>query len=154
VAGAAGPVLAQEKISGKAVKIGVLTDMSGVYSDIGGQGSVVAAQLAVDDFKAKHKPAFDVSVVYADHQNKADIGAGKAREWIDQDGVDMITDALNSGVAIAPSKVVAEKKKILIDTGAGSSRLTNEDCTAYTIHHTYDTWALANGTGRMVVKQG
>jgi branched-chain amino acid transport system substrate-binding protein len=143
-----------DKISGKAVKIGVLTDMSGVYSDIGGQGSVTAAQMAIDDFKAKKKPAFDISVVYADHQNKPDIGAGKVREWIDQDGVDMITDALSSGVAIAVSKVVAEKKRILIDTGAGSSRLTNEDCTAYTIHHTYDTWALANGTGRMVVKQG
>ena len=143
-----------DKISGKAVKVGVLTDMSGVYSDIGGQGSVTAAQMAVDDFKAKKKPAFDVSVVYADHQNKPDIGAGKVREWIDQDGVDLITDALNSGVAIAVSKVVAEKKRILIDTGAGSSKLTNEECTAYTIHHTYDTWALANGTGRMVVKQG
>src|SRR5262249_53106956 len=144
---AAAPAWGQNKISDNAVKIGVLTDMSGVYSDIGGQGSVVAAQLAVDDFKEKVKPKFDIQIVYADHQNKADIASGKAREWIDRDGVDMITDALNSGAAIATAKVVAEKKRVLIDTGAGSSRLTNEDCTPYTVHHTYDTWALANGTG-------
>src|ERR1051325_4126580 len=137
-----------QKISDDAVKIGVLTDMSGLYSDIGGQGSVTAAQMAIDDFKAKAKPSFNVELVYADHQNKPDIGSGKVREWIDTGGVDMITDALNSGVALATSKVVAEKKKILIDTGAGSSRLTNEDCNPYTIHPTYDTWALANGTGR------
>jgi len=151
---AVGPARAEDKISGNTVKIGVLTDMSGLYSDIGGQGSVTAAQMAIDDFKAKAKPSFNVELVYADHQNKPDIGSGKVREWIDTGGVDMITDALNSGVALATSKVVAEKKKILIDTGAGSSRLTNEDCNPYTIHHTYDTWALANGTGRMVVKQG
>jgi len=149
-----GPARAENKISGNTVKIGVLTDMSGLYSDIGGQGSVTAAQMAIDDFKAKAKPSFNVELVYADHQNKPDVGSGKVREWIDTGGVDMITDALNSGVALATAKVVAEKKKILIDTGAGSSRLTNEDCNPYTIHHTYDTWAMANGTGRMVVKQG
>jgi len=141
------------KISGDIVKIGVLTDMSGLYSDLGGQGSVVAAQMAVDDFGGSVLGK-KIEVVGADHQNKADVGAQKAREWIDRDGVDMITDGLNSAVALATAKVVAEKKRILIDTGAASTRLTNEDCTPYTIHHTYDTWALANGTGRAVVKQG
>ncbi len=141
------------KISGDIVKIGVLTDMSGLYSDLGGQGSVVAAQMAVEDFGGTVLGK-KIEVVGADHQNKADVGAQKAREWIDRDGVDMITDGLNSAVALATAKVVAEKKRILIDTGAASTRLTNEDCTPYTIHHTYDTWALANGTGRAVVKQG
>jgi branched-chain amino acid transport system substrate-binding protein len=160
LAGSAGYVAAQAgkaapaaKISGDVVKIGVLTDMSGLYSDLGGQGSVVAAQMAVDDFGGSVLGK-KIEVVSADHQNKADVGAQKAREWIDRDGVDMITDALNSAVALATAKVVAEKKRILIDTGAASTRLTNEDCTPYTIHHTYDTWALANGTGKAVVKQG
>ena len=144
-----GPV----KISDDVVRIGVLTDMSGLYSDVGGQGSVVAAQMAVDDFGGKVLGK-KVDVVATDHQNKADVAAQKVREWIDRGGVDMITDALNSAVALATSKVVAEKKRILMDTGAASTRLTNEDCTRYTIHHTYDTFALANGTGRAVVKQG
>jgi branched-chain amino acid transport system substrate-binding protein len=144
-----GPV----KISDDVVRIGVLTDMSGLYSDIGGQGSVVAAQMAVDDFGGKVLGK-KVDVVATDHQNKADVAAQKVREWIDRGGVDMITDALNSAVALATAKVVAEKKRILMDTGAASTRLTNEDCTRYTIHHTYDTFALANGTGRAVVKQG
>jgi branched-chain amino acid transport system substrate-binding protein len=159
LAGGAGYAAAQgkaapaAKISGDVVKVGVLTDMSGLYSDLGGQGSVVAAQMAAEDFGGSVLGK-KIEIVSADHQNKADVGAQKAREWIDRDGVDMITDALNSAVALATSKVVAEKKRILIDTGAASTRLTNEDCTPYTIHHTYDTWALANGTGRAVVKQG
>jgi branched-chain amino acid transport system substrate-binding protein len=159
LAGGAGYAAAQgkaapaAKISGDVVKIGVLTDMSGLYSDLGGQGSVVAAQMAVEDFGGSVLGK-KIEIVGADHQNKADVGAQKAREWIDRDGVDMITDALNSAVALATAKVVTEKKRILIDTGAASTRLTNEDCTPYTIHHTYDTWALANGTGRAVVKQG
>ncbi|HWQ37885.1 MAG TPA: ABC transporter substrate-binding protein [Burkholderiales bacterium] len=149
---ACGPAWAQ-KLSGNGVRIGVLTDMSGLYSDIGGQGSVTAARMAIDDFGGKifGRP---IELVAADHQNKADIGAQKAREWIDRAGVDMITDALNSAVALATAKVVAEKKKVLIDTGAASTRLTNEECTPYTIHHTYDTYALANGTGNAVVRQG
>ncbi len=144
-----GPV----KISDDVVRIGVLTDMSGLYSDVGGQGSVVAARMAVDDFGGKVLGK-KIDVVATDHQNKADVAAQKVREWIDRGGVDMITDALNSAVALATAKVVAEKKRILMDTGAASTRLTNEDCTRYTIHHTYDTFALANGTGRAVVKQG
>ncbi|HZP87292.1 MAG TPA: ABC transporter substrate-binding protein [Burkholderiales bacterium] len=150
---ASGAALAQSKISGDVVKIGVLTDMSGLYSDIGGQGSVVAAQLAVEDFGGKVKGK-KIEVVAADHQNKADVASSKVREWIDREGVDMVTDALNSAVALATAKVIAEKKKVLIDTGAASTRLTNEECTPYTIHHTYDTYALANGTGKAVVKQG
>jgi len=144
---------ANEKVTDGKIKFGVLTDLSGLYSDIGGQGSVVAAELAVEDLGGKIAE-YDVEILSVDHQNKADIAAQKVREWIDRDGVDMITDALNSAVAIATSKVVAEKKKILMDTGAASTRLTNEDCTPYTIHHTYDTYSLANGTGTAVVKQG
>lgn len=144
---------ANEKVTNGTVKIGVLTDMSGLYSDIGGKGSIVAAELAVEDLGgevAGHK----IEIVSVDHQNKTDIAAQKVREWIDRQGVDMITDALNSAVAIATSKVVAEKKKIMMNTGAASTKLTNEDCTPYTIHHTYDTYSLANGTGNAVVKQG
>jgi branched-chain amino acid transport system substrate-binding protein len=150
---ASGAALAQGKISGDVVKVGVLTDMSGLYSDVGGQGSVLAAQMAVDDFGGKIKGK-KIEVVAADHQNKADVASSTVRQWIDRDGVDMVTDALNSAVALATAKVVAEKKRILIDTGAASTRLTNEECTPYTIHHTYDTFALANGTGKAVVKQG
>jgi branched-chain amino acid transport system substrate-binding protein len=150
---ASGGAQAQGRISGDVVKIGVLTDMSGLYSDIGGQGSVIAAQMAVEDFGGKVKGK-KVEVVGADHQNKADVASSKVRQWIDRDGVDMVTDALNSAVALATAKVVSEKKKVLIDTGAASTRLTNEECTPYTIHHTYDTYALANGTGKAVVKQG
>jgi branched-chain amino acid transport system substrate-binding protein len=145
--------LAQGKISGDMVKVGVLTDLSGLYSDIGGQGSVVAAQMAAQDFGGKVLGK-RVEVVSADHQNKADVASSKVREWVDRDGVDMVTDALNSAVALASARVLAEKKRILMDTGAASTRLTNEDCTPYTIHHTYDTYALANGTGKAVVKQG
>jgi branched-chain amino acid transport system substrate-binding protein len=141
------------KLSGDAVKIGVLTDMSGLYSDIGGQGSVEAARMAVADFGGKILGK-NIEIVSADHQNKADVGANKAREWADREGVDMITDTLNSAVAIAVAKVAQEKKRIFMNTGAASTRLTNEDCTPYTIHHTYDTYALANGTGKAVVKQG
>jgi branched-chain amino acid transport system substrate-binding protein len=141
------------KISGDVVKIAVLSDMSGLYSDIGGKGSVVAAQMAVDTFGGKvlGKP---IEVVSADHQNKADIGANKAREWFDTQGVDLIVDVPNSGVAIAVSKVANEKHKLFIVSGAGSSRLTNEDCNPYTIHYVYDTYATGGVTGRAVVQHG
>jgi len=155
---ATGQALAQKapaaKVSGDMVKIGVLTDMSGVYSDLGGQGSVTAAQMAIDDFKAQAKPSWKIELVYADHQNKADVGSNKAREWYDTQGVDMITDALNSGVALAVSKVTLEKKRLLIDTGAASTRLTNEDCSPNTVHYVYDTYALANGPVSVMIKQG
>ncbi len=135
------------------VKIAVLTDLSGLYSDLGGQGSVVAAQMAVDEFGGKvlGKP---IQVLSADHQNKADIGADKAREWFDKDGVDVIMDVPNSGVALAVSKVANEKHRIFIVSGAGSTRLTNEDCNPYTIHYTYDTYATGTATGKAVVQHG
>ncbi len=141
------------KISGDVVKIGVLSDMSGVYSDIGGKGSVVAAQMAVDSFGGKVLGK-SVEVVSADHLNKADVGANKAREWFDTQGVDLIVDVPNSGVAIAVSKVANEKHKLFIVSGAGSSRLTNEDCNPYTIHYVYDTYATGGVTGRAVVQHG
>jgi len=140
-------------ISGDVVKVGVLTDMSGLYSDLGGQGSIEAAKMAVADFGGKILGK-NIEIVGADHQNKADVGANKAREWFDREGVDMVTDALNSGVGIAVAKVASEKKRILMNVGAASTRLTNEDCNAYTVHYAYDTYALANGTGNAIVKQG
>jgi branched-chain amino acid transport system substrate-binding protein len=141
------------KISDDVVKIAVLTDMSGLYSDLGGPGSVAAAQLAIDDFGGKvlGKP---VVLVSADHQNKADVGANKAREWLDTQQVDMIVDVPNSAVALAVSKVANEKHKLFMVTNAGSTRLTNEDCNAYTIHYVYDTYATGGVTGKAVVQHG
>jgi len=154
IAMAAAPVpAAQDKVSDEVVRIGVLTDLSGIYSEIGGQGSVVAAQMAVEDFGGKvlGKP---VEVVSADHQNRVDIGAKTAIEWYERGGVDMITDVLNSAVAIVVSQVAAKRRHIVMVTGAATTQLTNESCTPYTIHHTYDTYALAHGTGGALVKEG
>jgi branched-chain amino acid transport system substrate-binding protein len=139
-------------ISGDKVKIGVMNDMSGLYADIGGPGSVEAARMAIQDFGGKvlGKP---VELVFVDHLNKPDVGASKAREWYDTD-VDMILDVPTSSVAIAVGKVAGEKKRILMVTGGASTRLTNEDCNAYTVHYAYDTYALANGTGKAIVKTG
>ncbi len=140
-------------VSGDVVKIAVMNDMSGLYADIGGPGSVEAARMAAQDFGGKvlGKP---VEIVFADHQNKPDVGANKAREWYDTQAVDMILDVPTSSVAIAVGKVAAEKKRILIATGAATTRLTNEDCNAYTVHYAYDTYALANGTGKAIVQTG
>jgi branched-chain amino acid transport system substrate-binding protein len=151
----AGSASAADKYSDNAVRIAVLTDMSGGYSDLGGQGSVVAAEMAIEDFKRDAKPKFTIDkVVYADHQNKPDIGSNKVREWYDTQGVDMVTDGLNSGVALATAKVTAEKKRVFIDVGAASTKLTNEECTPYTVHYAYDTYSLANGTAKAIVKSG
>jgi branched-chain amino acid transport system substrate-binding protein len=146
------PALAQQ-VSGDVVRIGILTDLSGVYSDFGGAGAVEAAKMAVEDAGGKvlGKP---VEVISADHQNKPDVAASKAREWYDTQGVDLVAESLNSAVALAVSKVATEKKKMQIVTGAATSRLSNEDCGPYTIHYVYDTNALANGTGSAVVKAG
>ncbi len=135
------------------VKIGVLTDMSGVYSALSGKGSVVAAQMAVEDFGGKvlGRP---IQVIFADHQNKADVGVTKAREWFDVDHVDMITDMVNSSIGIAVQKLAAEKKKITMNTGAASTVLTNKECSPYGVHSVYDTYALANGTGRALMELG
>jgi branched-chain amino acid transport system substrate-binding protein len=136
-----------------AVKIGVLTDMSSLYSDIGGAGSVAAAKLAVEDFNpAAH--GMKVDVVSADHQNKPDIGAGIARQWYDVDHVDVIVDVPTSSVALAVSDVTREKNKAFLVSGAASSDLTGPKCSPNSIHWTYDTWMLANGTGKALVKTG
>ncbi|MGU3464842.1 ABC transporter substrate-binding protein [Methylobacterium sp. C33D] len=135
------------------VKIGILGDRSGAYSDISGEGSVVAAKLAVEDFKPEQH-GLKVEIVSADHQNKPDVGAAIARQWYDRDAVDMITDGVTSSVALAISQVTKEKNKVFIDTGAGTADLTGPQCTPNTIHWVYDTVALANGTGGAMVKRG
>ena len=140
--------------SGGVVKIGVLTDMTGVYADLGGSGSVLAAELAIADFKAAYRPRYRVELVSADHQNKADIGAARVRRWYDVEGVDMVTDVLNSGVALAVAKLGADRRRVMMNTGAATTRLTNEDCTPYTVHYAYDTYALANGSARAITQAG
>jgi branched-chain amino acid transport system substrate-binding protein len=145
---------ASAQVSDNLVKIGVLTDMSGAYSDLAGAGAVEAVKMAVEDFKAKEKPAYAIEVVYADHQNKGDIASNKAREWFDRDKVDVITDMVTTSTALAAMKVAKEKNRIALISGAASTRITNEDCNDVTVHWTYDTYALANGTAKAVVKQG
>ncbi|MFG1185292.1 ABC transporter substrate-binding protein [Xanthobacter aminoxidans] len=135
------------------VKLGVLNDMSGVYADISGPGSVVAAQMAAEDFMAKNK-GFKVEVVGADHQNKPDVGASVARKWYDQENVDAILDVTTSSVALAVNDITKEKNKIFLVSGGGTSDLTGAKCSPNTVHWTYDTWALANGTGSALTKQG
>src|ERR1700730_14169294 len=135
------------------VKIGVLTDMSSLYSDIGGAGSVAAAKLAVADFNAVAK-GMKVEIVSGDHQNKPDVGASIANTWFDVDKVDVIVDVPNSGIALAVSEIARQKNKLLLVSNAVTSDLTGRKCNANTIHWTYDTWALANGTGKAVVKTG
>jgi len=135
------------------VKIGVLNDRSGVYADLSGEGSVIAAQMAVDDFKAADK-GINVSIVSADHQNKPDIASSIARKWYDQDGVDAIFDVPTSSAALAVSQVTKEKNKVFIDSGAGSTDIVGKSCSPNTILWTYDTYALANGTARTLLKQG
>ena len=141
-------------VSDGVVKIGVLTDMTGVYSDLGGTGSVLAVEMAVEDFRGRHTPDFRIEVVSADHQNKPDIGSAKVRQWYDTQGVDMVTDVLNSGVALAVARLGAEKKRVMMNTGAATTRLTNEDCTPYTVHYVYDTYALANGSAKAITRAG
>jgi len=135
------------------VKIGVLTDMSSLYADLAGPGSVEAAKLAVEDFTKDH-PNVKVEIISADHQNKPDVATNIANEWYDRDGVDMIVDVPNSGVALAVNEVARAKAKVFINSGAASSDLTGPKCNATTVHWTYDTWMLANGTGKAIVKNG
>ena len=144
---------AQAQVSGNVVKIGVLNDQSSLYADLGGQGSVLAAKMAIEDFKAKDK-GLTVEVIFADHQNKPDVATQIANKWIDSEGVDVIVDVPNSGVALAVNEVVRNKKKVFINSGAASSDLTGAKCSPNTIHWTYDTWMLANGTGKAIVKTG
>lgn len=141
------------QISGDVVKIGFITDLSGLYSDIDGQGGAEAIRMAIADFGGSVNGK-KIEFLSADHQNKADIAASKAREWFDQQGVDMLIGGTNSGTALSSAKVALEKKKLYFSIGAGSARLTNEECSPYTVHYAYDTVALAKGTGAAVVKQG
>ena len=149
------PAVSQQndKISDGVVKIGLILDMSSLYADITGEGSVTAARMAIEDFGGKvlGKP---IELIYADHQNKADIAANKAREWFDKDKVDALMDVAASATALAVVEVAKQKNRIAVFNGPGSTRLTNESCSPVTVHYTYDTFALANGTGKAVVKQG
>ena len=149
--GAAPP--AQAQISGDVIRIGIITDMSSVYADLDGQGGVEAIKMAIADAGGT-VAGKKVEVLFADHQNKADIAAAKAREWFDTQGLDMLIGGTNSGTALAMAKVAAEKKKPFIVVGAATSALTNDQCTPYTVHYAYDTVALAKGTGNAVVKAG
>ena len=135
------------------IKIGVLTDMSSLYTDLSGAGSVLAAKMAVEDFGAAAK-GMKVEIINADHQNKPDIGSGIARQWYDADKVDVIVDTPNSGVALAVSEITKEKNKVFLDSTGGSSDLTGKACTPNTVHWTYDTWALAHATADAVIKRG
>ena len=148
-AGLAAPAAqAQEK-----VKIGFITDMSSLYADVEGKNGALAIQMAIDDFGGKVL-GMPIELMSADHQNKADIAASKAREWIDTQGLTMVFGGTNSGTALAIAKVAAEKKRVYINNGAASSALTNDQCTPYTVHYAYDTVALAKGTGSAIVDGG
>ena len=151
---AAAGLNAYAQISDGIVKIGVLNDMSGLYADITGPGSVVAAKMAVEDYLKSSKSSLKVEIVSADHQNKPDIGSNIARQWYDTGKVDMIIDVPTSSVALAISQVSREKGKIHVNTGAATADLTGKACSPNTIHWLYDTWMLANGTGKAVVQHG
>ena len=142
------------QVSDGVVRIGVLTDLSGVYSDVAGKGTVVATQMAIDDFLAKEKPAFKIEMVSADHQNKGDIAANKAREWFERGGVDVVSELVTTSVALAVQKIAKEKNRVALISGAASTRVTNEDCNDVTVHWTYDTYAVANGTAKAVTQSG
>jgi branched-chain amino acid transport system substrate-binding protein len=153
VALALGSLGAQAQISDGVIKIGVLNDQSSLYADLTGTGSVVAARLAVEDFGAAKK-GMKVEILSADHQNKPDVGSAVARQWYDVDKVDVIVDVPNSGVALAVNQITRDKAKAFIVSGAATSDLTGKACSPNTIHWTYDTWMLANGTGNAIVKTG
>ncbi|MEO5687560.1 MAG: ABC transporter substrate-binding protein [Burkholderiaceae bacterium] len=145
--------VAQAQISGDVIRVGIITDMSGVYADLDGQGGVEAIKMAIADAGGAINGK-KIELVYADHQNKPDIAAAKAREWFDTNGVDLLIGGTNSGTNLAMAKVAAEKHKIFISVGGGTSALTNEQCAPTTIHWAYDTTALAKGTGGAVTKGG
>jgi len=145
--------VAMAQVPSGAVRIGVLNDQSGTYSDIGGMGSVVAARMAAEDFGGKVL-GVPIEILFADAQNKTDISAAKAREWFDVNKVDMITDLAASNVGLAVMKLGKEKNKVVINTGSASSQITGEDCNDRTVHWVYNTYALATGTGNAVLKQG
>ena len=144
---------AEAQYKGGSIKLGVLNDMSGVYADIAGPGSVWAAKKAVEDFGAAAK-GMKVEVVGADHQNKPDVGKTIASKWLDEEKVDVILDVPTSSVGLAVNEVVREKNKVYLNTGSATSDLTGKACSPNTIHWIYDTWMLANGTGKAIVKRG
>src|ERR1700751_5001935 len=144
---------ASAEISGDVVKIGVLNDMSGLYADLGGQGSVEAARMAIADFGGSVN-VNKIELISADHQNKPDIGSAIATQWLGNDGVDAIVDGPTSSVALAVQEVARNKKKVFLISGAAASDLTGKACSPTSVHWTYDTVALANGTGSAVVKAG
>ena len=150
---ALGAVGASAQVSDNVIKIGVLSDMSSLYTDLAGAGSVVAARMAVEDSGIERR-GYKVEIVSADHQNKPDVGSAVARQWYDTDKVDVIVDTPNSGVALAVNQITRDKGKAFLVSGAASSDLSGKACSPNTIHWTYDTWMLANGTGSAIVKTG
>jgi branched-chain amino acid transport system substrate-binding protein len=144
---------AQAQYTDGTIRIGVLNDMSGTYADLSGRGSLIAARMAVEDFGAAAK-GMKVEIVGADHQNKPDVGSNIVRKWIDTGRVDVIVDVPTSSVALAVNEIVRDKSKVFLVSGGATSDLTGAKCTPNTIHWTYDTWALANGTGQAIVKTG
>jgi branched-chain amino acid transport system substrate-binding protein len=153
IVGALAAGVAQAQITDNMIKIGVLSDMSGLYTDLAGAGSIVAAKMAVQD-SGIEKRGYKVEIVSADHQNKPDIGSAIARRWYDAENVDAIADVPTSSVALAVAQISKEKNKVFLVSGAGSSDLTGKACTPNTVHFTYDTWMLANGTGTAITKHG
>jgi len=153
IAGTFAAGAAHAQISDNVIKIGVLSDMSSLYTDLAGAGSVLAAKMAVED-SGIEKRGIKVEIVSADHQNKADVGSAIARQWYDTDKVDVIVDVPNSGVALAVSQITKDKGKVFLAVGPGSSDLTGKSCSPNTVHWAYDTWMLANGTGTAITKQG
>ena len=141
------------KVSDGVVRIGLILDMASLYADLTGEGSVAAARMAIADFGGKVLGA-PIELVYADHQNKPDLAAAKAREWLDTDRVDMIADVAASATALAALEVAKQKNRIIMFNGPGATRLTNENCTPVSVHYTYDTYAMAVGTGRGALRTG
>jgi branched-chain amino acid transport system substrate-binding protein len=144
---------AAQQISDGVIRIGVMNDMSSLYADISGPGAIVAARMAVEDFGAAQK-GLKVEVIGADHQNKADVGSSITRKWLDVDQVDVIVDVPTSSVALAVNELVRERNKVFLISGGASSDLTGPKCSPNSVHWTYDTWSMANGTGKATVKVG
>lgn len=153
VAATATFILASAASAETSIKFGILTDLSGPYSDLSGDGSVVATQLAVDDFLANN-PDYSIEVMKADHQNKPDVGSAIAREWFDEQGVDVIVDVASSAVGLAVSQIALDNDKLFLATGPASAAFTGKSCSPNTIQWTYDTYALSHGTGNAIVKNG
>ena len=149
----AGPLAAQAAIPNDTVKVGILNDQSGPFADQSGKGSVAAAELAVDDFKKEAGP-LKVEILYGDHQNKPDIGSNIVRQWVDQDGVAAVADAVNSGVGLAVNQIMHDKNRTFVATNVGTSDLTGKFCQPTTVQWNMDTWAMGNASAKALLKQG